>query len=486
MNPEMLARVMFWRLAEPRKPAVRAPYPRPAGRVPLLGDVFRLSPRSPMAAIQRLGASLGPIFEIKVFGQRLVVAADPSVVADLCDESRFAKYVGPELVQLRKVIGSGLVSADVDDPTWRNASELMQPAFSQQAMRAYHSTLADVAMEFAAYWLTKVDGPAVDVATELSRATNEMTGRVTFGQAFGSFERVDPHPFMAALTAMINQSERANIMRRVPLSKLLMRRAQEASDKRGSYINGVVDDVIRERRANPRDERNDILDVMLGASGPTNPDRISDEDIRYQVIGLIFGADATFCPPSIALYYLSQNPEIFERARAEVDRVWGPPGASPPSFEQVTKLRYVRRVLDEALRLWSPVQGFLRVARQDTLLADRYPLEKGEWVVVFIPLLHRDRVWGTDVDEFDPDRFLPERVKARPAHAFKPYGTGMRSCIGRHLAVHESLLLLGTILQRFDTVPQEGYRLEVQESGGVKPAGFELYIRRRHESSSVN
>lgn len=457
----------------------RGELPHPARRVPVLGDVFRLSPRSPMAAIARLGSSLGPVFEIKVFTKRIVLAADPDVVTDLCDESRFVKHVGPELVELRKVLGTGLVSADVGDPMWSKANALMQPAFSQAAMRTYHTTLAAVAMEFAAHWSKKAGGSPVDVVADLTRATQEMTGRVTFGYVFGSFDRDDPHPFMAALIAMINHSERANILQRIPLSSLVMRRAEKASDERGRYINAVVDDVIRSRRADPSNEHQDILDVMLRASGPEVPNQISDEDIRFQIIGLAFGADATFCVPAIALHYLAESPQLLEKARSEIDAAWGPDLEGPPSFEQVSKLRYLRRVLDEVMRLWSPVQGFLREAKRDTVLADRYPIKKGQGVVVFTPLLHRDPVWGADVDAFDPDRFVPARVKARPAHAFKPFGTGMRSCIGRHLAVHESLLILSTVLYRFDIEPQPGYRLDVQEAGGVKPVGLTLSIRER-------
>ena len=31
-----------------------------------------------------------------------------------------------------------------------------------------------------------------------------------------------------------------------------------------------------------------------------------------------------------------------------------------PSYEQVPRLRYLRRVLDESLRLWPPAPGFAR------------------------------------------------------------------------------------------------------------------------------
>jgi unspecific monooxygenase len=74
-------------------------------------------------------------------------------------------------------------------------------------------------------------------------------------------------------------------------------------------------------------------------------------------------------------------------------------------------------------------------------------------MLVLIPSLHRDPVWGNNPEAFDPDRFLPANVKARPAHTYKPFGTGERACIGRQFAIHEAVLVLGTILQNYTVEP---------------------------------
>jgi unspecific monooxygenase len=88
-------------------------------------------------------------------------------------------------------------------------------------------------------------------------------------------------------------------------------------------------------------------------------------------------------------------------------------------------------------------------------------------------------VWGDNVDDFDPDRFAPERVKARPAHAYKPFGTGERACIGRQFATHEAVLALGLILQRYGLRPDPTYRLRVKELLTLKPDGFTLRLTHR-------
>jgi unspecific monooxygenase len=106
-------------------------------------------------------------------------------------------------------------------------------------------------------------------------------------------------------------------------------------------------------------------------------------------------------------------------------------GRGPSGIEHIGKLRYVRRVLDESLRLQPTLPGYYRAAREDTVLAGIHPMRKGDWVLALTPVLHRDPRWGPDPDQFDPDRFLPEPVKAGPTGLYKPFGTGERSCIGR-------------------------------------------------------
>ena len=95
---------------------------------------------------------------------------------------------------------------------------------------------------------------------------------------------------------------------------------------------------------------------------------LSEANVRYQLIDfLVAGHETTSGALSFALNLLSRNPDVFAHARAEVDEV--PGDARRPEFAQIAKLRYVRRVLDESLRLAPTVPGYYREARQDTVLA---------------------------------------------------------------------------------------------------------------------
>ena len=107
------------------------------------------------------------------------------------------------------------------------------------------------------------------------------------------------------------------------------------------------------------------------------------------------------------------------------------------------------------------------------MLGGVHPMRRGAWALVLIPLLHRDpEVWGADAEGFDPDRFEPKAVRARPAHTFKPFGTGARACIGRQFALHEATLVLGLLLRRYELRPDPAYRLRVAERLTLMPEGL--------------
>src|SRR5262249_50137431 len=173
-------------------------------------------------------------------------------------------------------------------------------------------------------------------------------------------------------------------------------------------------------------------------------------NIRNQITTfLIAGYGTTAGLLSFALYYLAKHPDVLAAAQREVDQVLGADQDADPTFEQVGKLRHVRRVLDEVLRLWPPTSAFLREARAETVLGGTYRMSKGAWVAVLVPMRPRAPLGGEAVDSSAPSRSPPEAIRPRPAYAYKPFGTGPRACIGRQFAQHEATLALSLLLHRY-------------------------------------
>ncbi|MEU7576438.1 cytochrome P450 [Streptomyces sp. NPDC041068] len=454
--------------------------PHPPRRLPLLGDILGANVRTPLQDSMRMAKDLGPIFRRKAFGKEFVFVWGAELCADLADESRFAKHVGLGVANLRPVAGDGLFTAYNHEPNWQLAHDILAPGFSRDAMAGYHPLMLDVAGQLTARWDEReAAGRSVDVPGDMTKLTLETIARTGFGHDFGSFERSAPHPFVTAMVGTLSFAQRRNV---VPpfLAPLTLRGAGRRNDADMAYLNRTVDAVVAARRASSGPGgHGDLLDRMLEVAHPGTGERLTPENIRRQVITfLVAGHETTSGALSFALHYLSRSPDVLARARAEVDEVWGAEGE--PAYEQVAKLRYVRRVLDESLRLWPTAPGFAREAREDTVLGGVHPMRRGAWALVLAAMLHRDpAAWGERPEEFDPDRFAPSAVRARPAHVFKPFGTGARACIGRQFALHEATLVLGLLLRRYDLHAEPGYRLRVAERLTLMPDGLTLRLTRR-------
>lgn len=450
----------------------------PRRRVPLLGDVLGVNRRTPVQDSMRLAGELGPIFRRRAFGKEFVFVWGAPLAADLADETRFAKHVGLGVANLRPIAGDGLFTAYNHEPNWQLAHDVLAPGFSREAMEGYHGMMLAVAERLTGHWDREAAaGRTVDVPGDMTKLTLETIARTGFGHDFGSFERDRPHPFVTAMVGTLTYAQRLNSVP-APLAPLMLRAAARRNAADMAHLNRTVDDLVAARRRSGRGE-GDLLDRMLETAHPETGEKLSAQNVRKQVITfLVAGHETTSGALSFALYYLARHPGIAARARAEVDRVWG--GTERPGYDQIAKLRYVRRVLDESLRLWPTAPAFAREARADTVLAGDHPMRRGAWALVLTPMLHRDpQVWGEDAERFDPDRFDAKAVRARPPHTFKPFGTGARACIGRQFALHEATLVLGLLLRRYDLKADPGYRLTVTERLTVMPQGLRLGLERR-------
>lgn len=453
--------------------------PRPAGaRLPVAGDLRDLDPRRPFQAFMSGARGLGPLSARRIFRQQFVFATTAELCAELCDERRFEKGYTPAIIALRDYGGDGLFTAYRHEPNWQLAHDLLVPAFSKTSMERYHQVFLDVTRELLDYW-GAADGP-VEVGAGMTKLTMESITRAAFSSDFGSFTSEEPHPFVPAMVAALRGGQRQGALQAAPFGRLAIRRLKRRNAHHVAYTEGLLDELIEQRRREGGDQ-DDLLGIMLEERHPETGDRLDDLAIRHQILTfLVAGHETTSGALSFTLHYLLEHPDELARAQAEADEILGPDPEAEPTYAQVPKLRHIRRCLDEALRLWPTVPGFARTPRAPVTLSTGHRMEPGDWALIALPLVHRDpAVWGEDADRFDPDRFLPERSRGRPAHSYKPFGTGERSCIGRQFALHESVLVLAMLLHRFDLHREPDYELLIEERLTLLPEDLRVRLTRR-------
>ncbi|MBV8357962.1 MAG: cytochrome P450, partial [Deltaproteobacteria bacterium] len=458
---------------EPLTYDIPGPKPRP-----IVGNLLNIDQNKPIQSFMALAREYGPIFRLEFSGRPLILCSSQELVNELCDEQRFDKRVHGALKEVRAFTGDGLFTAKTQEHNWGLAHRILMPVFGPAWLRNMFPQMLDIAEQMLLKWERLGPDQRIDVADDMTRLTLDTIALCAFDYRLNSFYQRDMHPFVSAMVrALIESGARS---RRLPLQTRLMLLTRQQYDEDIRLMHQMADEVIAKRKK-LRDgaQARDILGIMLDAKDPQTGERLSDENIRYQMVTfLIAGHETTSGLLSFTLYELLRHPEVVERARAEVERVLR---NEEPRFEHLQQLTYLDQILKESLRLWPTAPAFAVYPYEDTIVGGKYRIRSDQTLLILLPMLHRDpKVWGTDAEEFNPDHFAFERAEKLPPNAWKPFGNGQRSCIGRPFALQEATLVLAMILQRFDLIAADpDYELEIRESLTMKPHGLFVRVKRR-------
>jgi cytochrome P450 len=209
----------------------------------------------------------------------------------------------------------------------------------------------------------------------------------------------------------------------------------------------IARNFIAARAVDPGEESGDILELLLATPFEESGEPMDSEQILTECMQfLVAGCETSPVALSWTLYLLARHPEYIARIREEAESVLG---SEPATFEALHRLRLTRRVIDEAMRIYSPFWMIDRLAVEDDEI-DGIRIPKGTMVLPYIYGLHRDPDHWPDPEVFDPSRFEPASAEGRHPSAHIPFGGGPRKCIGANMAILQMLLLLSTFVRRYD------------------------------------
>jgi len=134
-------------------------------------------------------------------------------------------------------------------------------------------------------------------------------------------------------------------------------------------------------------------------------------------------------------------PSVQRAAQTEIDRVVG--RDRMPNFEDLTKLHYVRALVQEVMRLFPATPFAIPHSLKEDDWYDGYFLQKGSTVIANVWAINRDpETYGPDAEVFNPSRYLDEGGRFIDANDNCTYGFGRRKCVGR--AFSNNTLLITT------------------------------------------
>ncbi len=209
-------------------------------------------------------------------------------------------------------------------------------------------------------------------------------------------------------------------------------------------LDGVVYEIIAARRREPGRDTGDLLSMLLAARDETTGEGLTDRELRDQVFTfLIAGYETTAVALAWTAFVLGGHAEADHRLR---DEVAGVLGDRPPTVNDLPRLAYTRRVVEEVLRLYPPVYAVARDARERDEIGG-YHIPAGSTIILSPYLTHRHPDFWPDADEFDPDRFTNDRSEDRPRFAWFPFLGGPHQCIGQEFAMMELVFVVAMVAQ---------------------------------------
>ncbi|RWA11113.1 hypothetical protein EKO27_g3987 [Xylaria grammica] len=412
-----------------------------------------MDPSFPVASLWRLAAVYGDIFKLDLVARQAVVVSSYELINEIMDQSRFRKNPSGPLKELRALLGDGLFTAYWDEENWHKAHRILMPVFGPIQIRKMFPEMLDSELAF------------------------DTIGICGFGYRFNSFYRDEIHPFAKEMAAaLIEAGKRAN---RPSVENYLRIKSAEELNKNIHSMWKLCDDLVADRKRNPKPDARDLLNTMLNASDPQTGEKLSDENIRFNMVTfLVAGHETTSGTLAFLFYLLLKNPETYHKAQKEVDQVLGDGVLKPDHLPQ---FKYIEACIRETLRFQGPI-GLLNIQPiEDTVIGGKYRVTADEIILCSVQGLHHDRrVWGEDADVFRPERLLDGGWERLPPNVWKPFGNGARACIGRFFAEQEMIMAVAMILQRFQvSMVDSNYNLRLKSTLTVKPDGFKMRAVRR-------
>jgi cytochrome P450 len=457
-------------LATPLSPPAITRPPSIKG-LPLIGvlPVFR---KDAPGFLLRIAKTHGDLVHLRLGPQQVYFVNHPEWIRDILvtHQSNFTKS---RMLERAKVfLGEGLLTSEGEFHTRQR--RLVQPAFHRERLAGYATSMVDCAAACRDRWQS---GPTFDVAREMNRLTLAVVAKTLFSADVDS----EADEIGAALTEVLGLFETVLLpfsewLEKLPLPSV--KRFKSARDR----LDQTIYRIIEQRRASGDVDTGDLLSTLLLARDevhkPDEPGRMSDKQVRDEALTLFLaGHETTANALAWTWYLLSQNPEAEAKFHAELDHVLG---GHPPSLDDLLPLRYSEMVFAESMRLYPPAWAIGRRNIAEYRLGN-YSIPPRSILLMSPYAMQRDPRWFPEPDKFDPERWQPEAVAARPKFSYFPFGGGTRVCIGERFAWMEGVLLLATIGQRWKLRLKPGHPVETRALITLRPKfGMEMIAGLRH------
>jgi cytochrome P450 len=431
----------------------------------VLGDL-KAYVANPLTYLDEKQKSYGDIFSFRLAHRNLIVVNHPDYVRHILQDNHRNYRKSLAYRKLKLLLGNGLFTNEGE--SWLAQRRLAQPAFHKERLNVYMDTMIQEAREMSNRWCTQND--VVPLLQESTLLTLKIISKCLLGIGLNHEGGVVQDHLPYALDFMIKRvTSTLNLPIHFPV------RSHLRFKKAVNSLNSLILNIIRDKKTAGA-YGDDLLSMLMNAKDEQTGEQMSDKQLRDEILTFFLaGHETTAVTLAWAIYLICNHPEVYEKVKKEAQAVFA---IEATPMEYLKGLTYTRKVIQETMRLVSPIWVMGREALQDDQLGS-YPIAKGTSIIFSPFLIHRHPDFWPDAETFNPERFA-ENTKMPHPFAYFPFGGGPRLCIGNNFALTELQLILGVIFNQFDFELRDKKHPGYQFSLTLRPQN-EVYIKLKNK-----
>ena len=391
----------------------------------------------------------------------LVTLTDPQYIKEFLLKPNLYEKTGVTNFIKPLVGGGGLVMSEGD--VWKRHRKVISNSFHYESLKANISTIRNTTLEFLNK-TTPEELQNYSAINKIQEITGEIVGRIFFGENLNSYT-LEGKPLTLVLATLVSDMTLAALS---PLSLILGEKALKYPifksyrdlNQRIEAFRNICFKIVEDHKKSGR-KGHDLLSSLLATQQSPDPElRLSDKEIVDEFITFfVAGMDTTGHLIGMTLYNLIQHPEELEKLKAEIASTYDKD--ENLTTETLQSMDELHNALKETLRMYTPApMTFFRVALVDHKIGE-LEIKKGTNIrPMFISVFNDERRF-TKPEQFDPSRWRDTTGKL-DTYAFTPFSAGPRNCIGQHLAIVESKIIVAEFLKKFDFKLKEDYKLKMR------------------------
>jgi len=210
----------------------------------------------------------------------------------------------------------------------------------------------------------------------------------------------------------------------------------------------IFSKLIKKRRETVDESQDDVLSFFMSCKYRDGT-KLSDDEISGMLIALLFAGQHTSSTTSTwAAYEFLQNKQIWNKVIEEQREIYKKYNGEI-TFTSITEMKYLEKVIKEALRLHPPIYWIMR----KVLVAQEYKnftIPEGDIISAVTALCHMDPKIYPEPEKFDPERWNDDKVETYPLNSFVAFGAGKHSCMGQKFGMMQVKAVFSVWFRNFD------------------------------------